>query len=179
VSRATVGTAIVLGVAVLATAAWGVPALLRRQYETEGIRELGRMTRTASVYYVKPRPDESGSRMLCQFPHGEIRTTQAKSCCDPAVNDGHGLCDPGKIEWNRSLWNTLRFQITDHQPYVFAYEAQGTLGAATFTVSAYADIDCDGRFSTFRFVGHGDPRSTPSDCRLGEAPRFEAVQPDE
>lgn len=169
----------VLIVAVVATAAWGVPILLHRQHETEAIRQLARLARSASSYYVKPRAEETGGRMLCQFPPGEIRTTTAKSCCDSAVNDGHGHCDPARIEWNRSLWNVLHFQMTEAQPYVFEFAAQGKLGEATFTVSAYGDLDCDGQFSTFRFVGKGDARSTPTDCLLGEAPRFEAFSPDE
>lgn len=178
VKYSTIAAAI-LGVAVAATAAWGVPQLLRRQHEVEAIRQLARLARTASVHYVKPRPDESGNRMACQFPQGEVRTTPAASCCDPRVSDGHGLCDPGKIEWNRTLWNTLRFQMDEAQPYVFAYEAHGTLGEATFTLSAYGDLDCDGQVSTFRFVGHGDARSSATQCVLGDAPVFESVRPDE
>ena len=169
----------ILGVAVVVTAAWGVPILLRRQHETEAIRQLARLARAATSYYVKPRADETGGRMLCQFPQGEIRTTVAMSCCDKTVNDGQDRCDPAKIEWNRSLWNVLHFQVNEAQPYVFEFAAHGKLGDARFTVSAYGDLDCDGEYSTFRFVGQGDARSTPTDCMLGVAPRFESVLPDE
>ena len=168
-----------LGLAAATTAVVGVPKLLQRDQEIEAIRELAKLARTASVLYVKPRADETGGRMVCQFPHGEIRMAPAKSCCDPSVNNGHGLCDPAKIEWNRTLWNSLRFQLTEPQPYIFAYQGSGTLGQAEFTLSAYGDLDCDGHYSTFRFVGHGDAHSSAQECLLGQAPVFSAVDADE
>lgn len=164
---------------VLVSLGWGVPRLMERQRSTEAIRELARLSRSASVYYVKPKPGEDGARMLCQFPPGQIRTTLAKSCCDPSVSDGQGQCDPAKIEWNRTLWSALRWKLDEPHTYVYEYEAAGKLGEARFTLSAYGDVDCDGEFSTFRFVGRGDPKSSATECILTEAAQFEAIQPDE
>jgi hypothetical protein len=172
-------TATVVAVGVVASLAFGVPALLRRQHETEALRELGRIVRAASVYYVKPRPQADGSRMPCQFPQGQIRTTLAFSCCDRQVGDGSGLCDPGKIEWNRTLWHALRFQLKEPHAFVYAYEGQGTMADARMTASAYADLDCDGVYSTFRFTMHGDRDARTDDCVLTGEPVFAAVQPDE
>ena len=166
---------VVVLVAVAASVAWGVPALLRRHHATQAVHELGRILRAASVYYVKPRVGADSARMPCQFPPGRIRTTLAATCCDARVNDGSGSCDPARIEWNRALWNAMRFQVRDPQPFVFEYEASGAFGAARMTATAYGDLDCDGEMSTFRFRLRGDPRARPDDCVLDAEPEFEAI----
>ncbi len=173
--------AIAIGIGALSvvSAVWGVPALMRRQYQTEAIQTLAKLSRTASIYFVKPRGDETGNRMLCQFPQGEIRSTLAKSCCDPSVNNGDGLCDPAKMEWNRTLWLGLRFQPTEAHAYVYEYKASGTLAAAKYELSAYGDLDCDGVYSTFRFIGHGSKDSSPIDCILTESAEFQTFSPEE
>ncbi len=168
-------TAAVLVVAAALTASLGVPRLLQRQYQDEALRELARLSKAASVYYVKPKMDPKTSlRAVCAFPQGEIRTTLAKSCCDPAVGDGEGLCYPAKIEWNRTLWGALKWKLQEPHAYVYEYKASGELGAATFTVSAYGDLDCDGEYSTFRYTGRASALSKPDDCLITEAPVFEA-----
>jgi len=168
-----------LALCTLATIVWGVPALTARGQESDAIRELARIARAAAIYYVKPKPGETGGRMICQFPRGSIRTIVANSCCDKSVTAGGYECDPSKIEWNRTLWKLLHFQLSGPTAFVYAYEAEGTLGDARYTASAYGDLDCDGTMSTFRIVGRGDPRSRPDDCLVLEATTFEAIQPDE
>jgi len=160
-------------VAVGLSVAYGVPKMLDRRHATEAIEMLGKMSRRAAIYYVKPRADAQANRALCQFPGGDIRTSLAESCCDPSVNlEGTRLCDPDKVEWNRTLWNTLRFHLKEPHAFIYAYEGQGTMKAARFVVSAYGDLDCDGVFSTFRFVGAGDPNAQPDDCVLKTVPAF-------
>lgn len=161
-------------------AAYGIPALLEREAQDEALRELSRLVRSASVYYVKPKLQAGTSeRAACAFPRGEIRTTLAASCCDPKVTDGRGRCDPAKIEWNRSLWSALRWQMNEPHQFVYEYKASGAMGAATFEVSAYGDQDCDGQYSTFRYVGKGSSQAKADDCVLTDTARFEAFQPGE
>ena len=171
----------VWGLALVSTAvfAWGVPALAERQYISEAVRELARITRSAQVYYVKPRASEAGDRALCQFPQGTIRTTLAKSCCDPSVTMGDGLCDPNKIEWNRTLWMALHWELREPHAFVYEYTARGTLGDASYEIAAYGDLDCDGEYSTFKYIGKGDASSTQDDCRLTGSPEFVQVLPGE
>jgi len=169
-----------LVVLTLVSLVYGLPRLLQRQHVTEAINELGQLARGAAVYYVKPRGEADGARMVCQFPQGEIRSTIARSCCDPSVAlPGTNLCDPERVLWNRPLWNALHFRIDEPQAYVYSYKASGTLADAQFVVEAYGDLDCDGVISTFRFVGHGDPKARADDCVLTTQPIFESVDPDE
>ncbi len=161
-------------------AAWGIPALMERAAQDEALRELSRLVRSASVYYVKPKLKAGTSeRAACAFPSGQIRTTLAASCCDPSVTDGQGRCDPTKVEWNRSLWAALRWQLSEPHQFVYEYRASGAMGEATFEVSAYGDQDCDGIYSTFRYLGKGSSQAKADDCILTDTARFEAFQPGE
>ncbi len=167
-------------IAVAWSVAFGVPALLERSHATEAINQLARLARGASVYYVKPRAAEDGTRLVCQFPPGEIRSTMAASCCDPSVAlPGTKLCDPAKVIWNRPLWNALHFRLDEPHAFVYRYQASGTLADANFVVEAFGDLDCDGTISTFRFVGRGDPEARPDDCVLRTHPVFETGMVDE
>lgn len=171
---------LVVTAALAAGAAYGIPALLERAAQDEALRELSRLVRSASVYYVKPKLKAGTSeRAACAFPRGEIRTTLAATCCDPKVTDGQGRCDPAKIEWNRSLWSALRWQMNEPHQFVYEYKASGEMAAANFEVSAYGDQDCDGVYSTFRYVGKGSSQAKADDCILTDTARFEAFQPGE
>lgn len=173
---------VIAAVLVLATAVslfLGVPMLMRRAHAQEALLNLAKLVRISDVYYVKPKPGEGGNRLICQFPQGDIRTTMAKSCCDPSVNDGSGRCDPKKIEWNRSMWKTLKFELDEPHWFVYEYKASGTLANATLEVSAYGDADCDGHYSTFRFSHHGDAGARADNCVLDTQPEFVAIDPNE
>jgi len=55
--------------------------------------------------------------------------------------------------WAAAGWSALHFAPTD--PIYFQYQviAQGEGDAATFTARAHADLDCDGKASTFEVTG--------------------------
>lgn len=171
--------AVAVGSAVFALA-FGVPRLLQRARQDDALRVLTQLVRSASVYYVKPRViAKTSDRAPCAFPLGEIRTSMAKSCCDPAVANADRQCDPAKIEWNRTIWSALKWKAEEPHDFIYAYEGTGTFGDARFTVTAYGDADCDGVYSTFQYVGRGGKDSRPDDCVLTDTPTFTAVQPDE
>ncbi len=159
--------------------AWGVPRLAQRQSQDEAMRTLTQLVKSASIYYVKPRASVAGDRAACSFPNGQIRTHLAASCCDPAVSAGNALCDPKKMEWNRTLWSALKWKLEEPHAFIYAYEGSGTLGDSRFTATAYGDLDCDGIYSTFRFTGRGSAQSKLDDCILTDTPTFEAVNPGE
>ncbi len=167
-------------VAVVASAAWGWPALLRRRQATYAMEVLGRMARGAHIYYVKPRQGEGAKRMPCQFPQGQVASTPAPSCCDPRVRMADdNRCDPSKTDWNRLIWRAIGVELTEPQPFVYRYEATGTMAEARYTLTALSDLDCDGVFATYVYEGRGDPASTPDNCLLTTHPTFRAVNPGE
>ena len=167
-------------IGVVATAAWGWPTLMRRRQATYAMEVLGRIARRAHVYYVKPRQGEKESRMPCQFPRGEVRSTPALSCCDERVRTAEGnLCDPAKTDWNRLLWRALTIELNEPQPFVYTYKASGTFKDATYTVTAIGDLDCDGVYATYTYIGRGDPNATAENCVLKTHPTFTATNPGE
>ena len=59
------------------------------------------------------------------------------------------------------------FQMNDQHYFTYAFDSNGkTLSEARFTASAYADLDCDGVFSTFQRMGYGDPSANMAECEL-------------
>ena len=61
-------------VAVGLSLTYGIPAMMDRRHATEAIDMLSKLSRAAAIYYVKPRGNAQGVRVLCQFPNGGIRT---------------------------------------------------------------------------------------------------------
>lgn len=172
--------AVLVAGALAFAASLGVVGLMQRSAQDEALRELTRLVRSASVYYVKPRLQPGTSeRAACAFPLGEIRTARAPSCCDPSVTDGHGRCDPQRLEWNRTLWSVLRWQLREPHQFIYEYKASGTMGAARLEVTAYGDQDCDGEYSTFRYVAKGSDQAKADDCVLTDPPQFQVVNPGE
>ena len=56
---------------------------------------------------------------------------------------------------------------------MYEYNSNGLTGAdARFTAAAYADLDCDGVFSTFERYGYGDENATASDCSMKGSSAF-------
>ena len=48
----------------------------------------------------------------------------------------------------------------------------GTGADAKFTVAAYADLDCDGVYSTFERYGYGDETATRGECSMKGSSAF-------
>ncbi|MCO4760498.1 MAG: hypothetical protein KC502_03295 [Myxococcales bacterium] len=167
-------------VLVLATAAYGWPALMRRRQSADAMSILGRIAKRAHVYYVKPRQGTGAERAPCQFPIGEIRSTPALSCCDERVRaEGSNHCDPAKTDWERLLWRALEIEVKEPQGFVYSYEGSGSFGDARYKVTAIGDLDCDGVYSTYVYEGRGDPKATKDNCVLETHPTFRAVNPGE
>jgi hypothetical protein len=57
--------------------------------------------------------------------------------------------------------------------FMYEFASNGKSGAAArFTASAYADLDCDGIFSTFERHGFGDESSTSAECVIKGSAAF-------
>ena len=173
-SEYTIAAALVI--VALVAAAWGWPTLMRRRQATYAMEILGKVAKSAHIYYVKPRQGAEASRMPCQFPQGEVISTPAKSCCDSSVRlEGTNHCDPAKTDWNRILWRALKVEIKEPQGFVYRYQGSGTFADARYTITAIGDLDCDGVYSTYIYEGRGDPAATADNCVLNTRPSFRAI----
>ena len=59
-------------------------------------------------------------------------------------------------DWGRDsgyTWMSLNFAMSDPQYYSYQYDSSGTEVGATFTATAFGDLDCDGVLSTFQRTG--------------------------
>jgi hypothetical protein len=50
-------------------------------------------------------------------------------------------------------WNSLQFSVSDPSYFAYQYDSAGTTNAATFTATAFGNLDGDAAFSTFTRVG--------------------------
>ena len=119
----------------------------------EAIDNLDRIYKGAADYFMTPRVSQMGEPVPCQFP-ATTEFTPGKNCNDKAVDDDEdGSCDANPSAWDNATWAALRFEITDPHYYVYSFNSAGELAEATFTISAFGDLDGDGVMSTFQRTG--------------------------
>jgi type II secretory pathway pseudopilin PulG len=156
-----------------------IPAFLkytRRAKATEAIDQLDRIYKGAAYYYSTPHITHGGMKLDCQFPES-IGLTPAKSCCSgmsgSGDRNGDDRCEPAPTAWDTPTWNALTFRMNDPHRFLYSFDSNGkTLGSASATASANADLDCDGTMSTFQRFVTGDPHATHSECAAGASAMF-------
>lgn len=143
----------------------------RQKIDEEVMSSLDKIRRAAAAYYTTPRVHRgTGRRIPCQFP-GRVDLTPARSCCDRRVDrNGNRKCDVSMANWSHPTWRALGFSLGKEHVFRYTFESSGTLAQARYTVTAHADLDCDGTFSTFQLVGEGDPAATLAECNAVGAP---------
>jgi hypothetical protein len=75
----------------------------------------------------------------------------------PAVVPWGEARAPEAADWLHPTWQALGFAVWDSHYYAYQFDSAGTGLEATFTVSAFGDLDCDGVLSTFSRSGRVDP----------------------
>ncbi|MCB9788528.1 MAG: hypothetical protein H6744_17745 [Deltaproteobacteria bacterium] len=153
-------------------AAVAVPAFtkyMKRAKTSEAPAEMDRIYRAAERYYTTPRYAADGSRLPCAFPPSVGLTPSAGTCCAKLGGpdaDGDGRCDGDAAAWDSPTWKALEFAPQGPHTFVYAFDSSGEGGEATFTVTAHADLDCDGIQSTFQRMAFGDPDAPAGECAL-------------
>ena len=122
--------ALLAGLLLLASCSKDIDDYKRRQKTEEAQVALIRLTQVAKVH-----GDASK-----EFPKGTIGPTPAQSCC--AQKDG--VCLPDLEQWKGGMWEFLGFAVDTPHRFQYSYASDGK----TFTVTAIADLDCDGRLTT-------------------------------
>jgi len=76
--------------------------------------------------------------------------------------------ESGFVDWSQgSAWSALSFEPRDPHRYSYQYDSSQVDGRWTFTASAFGDLDCDARMSTFvRFGVEASDGSIDSESRL-------------
>lgn len=150
-----------------------VPAFikyLRRAKSVEAFDQLEKIYKASAIYYATPRVrPTSYERVPCAFPDTVAVTPTEGTCCQSLGGpdaDSDDRCDSDPDVWTQASWNALLFHMQDSHWFVYEYVSSGQLAAATFTASAYGDLDCDGVQSTFRRAGFGDPQAALGECSI-------------
>jgi len=118
------------GLLLLASCSKDIDDYKRRQKIEEAQVALTRLTKVAKVH-----GDASK-----EFPKGTSGPTPAQGCC--AQKDG--ICLPNLDQWKGGMWEFLGFAVDTPHRFQYAYASDGK----TFTVTATADLDCNGQVTT-------------------------------
>ncbi len=142
-----------------ALAAIAIPNFIKytqKAKTSEAVMHLQDLRRTAADYFSTTQVDKLGNALPCRFPTAAPLTPAGKSCCDPTLDkDGDKRCDGNTAAWDQPAWKDLRFERADRHYFQYAFDSSGEGNGATFTASAFGDLDCDGVFSTFQLTGKG------------------------
>ncbi len=137
---------------------------------SEAIDNLDKIYKSATMYYSNPIVARgTGMKLDCQFPANQGMTPDVrnKACCGgPLDTDGDNRCDVNSGSWSTNTWSSLNFQMNDQHYFGYAFESSGVLGNARFTARAHADLDCDGKLSTFERFGYGEASAASADCTM-------------
>jgi hypothetical protein len=104
-----------------------------------------------------------------QFP-ATVSRTPAEVPCGEAVATA-------ATAWQHPTWAALHFSVSEPHYYSYQLDSAGVGPAATFIVSAFGDIDCDGIFSTFlregEIAGHDSTITRPGEISGGPGLLYE------
>jgi hypothetical protein len=149
----------------------------RRALTVEAIDQMDKIYKGAAIYYTTPHINARGEKLPCQFPASQGVTPRQGTCCStggfPGPDANHDdRCDSDPDVWNTDTWSSLNFQMTGEHYFVYSFESSGVMEDAGFTVTANADLDCDGTMSTFQRMGFGDPQASKDECSLRGSAAF-------
>ena len=135
---------------------------------TEAIDNIDKIYKGAASYFTIPKVDMTGTKLPCQFPES-VEWSPGGNPCDNS--DKKFAADVNT--WSGPTWSALSFQIVEPHYFRYKVESSGTMADAKMTITASADLDCDGKWSSFTRVIKGDPNSTNAECSVAPSGAFE------
>lgn len=99
------------------------------------------ITRGATSYYESEHVSAAGQFLPFQFPASVGLTPATIPCGERAA--------PNPADWEQPTWQDLYFSLRDPHYFSYQFDSAGEGADATFTASAFGDLDCDGQLSTF------------------------------
>ena len=130
-------------------AAVAIPAFLRyikRSKTTEATMNVRRLYDSSVSYFDSDHTLPNGDILPAQFPtNQDVTPTRA------SVNTIKR--DPSQDDWTNDTWEALNFSVSVPHFYAYQYNTEGTRVGASFTATAWGDLDGDSQYSTFVRVG--------------------------
>ena len=137
-------------------AAVAVPAFMRymrKARTSEAPENIKKIFDGAKTYFENgPYSSSTGTVLPHRFP-ASTQLTPTTKCCSQAGQRCRNTSSTWSDPPDGATWTKLGFELMD--PHYFQYQLleSGEGNAAMFTVGAYADLDCDGTYSTFERTG--------------------------
>lgn len=126
-----------------------IPSFLKytkRARTIEGLMNIRRLYDASVAYFDTEHGDAAGTILPNQFPTSHVTT--------PVVSEiGNMKREPSLTEWQTPTWQALNFWISDPHYFAYQYDSMGTTNDATFTASAFGNLDDDESYSSFIRVG--------------------------
>ncbi len=147
-------------IAVGVTAAVAVPAFMKEQRlakTAEARANVRRLFDAASRAYRENRVGPDGAPMPRAFPPSTTLTPTANRCVS-----GNVPYAPDPSLWDSPGWRALSFAVGEPHYYRYQFISAGIGRDALFTARALGDLNCDGTYSTFEWVGRVDDEGNVS-----------------
>jgi prepilin-type N-terminal cleavage/methylation domain-containing protein len=131
-------------------AAIAIPAFSRYVKKARTVEASGHINKLWSgsvAYYEADHVTSAGVLQSKQFPSSD--TALEAACCGQAGDK----CPGSPTKYDGATWVALNFNIPDPHNFRPNYVSASTGTSATFTGSAFGDLDCDSILSTFRRFG--------------------------
>ena len=134
-------------------AAVAIPAFLKyikRSKTTEASMNIRRLYDSSVSYYDTDHATPTGAIVAAQFPSNGATTGP-----NPALAN-IGATKVVTTDWTNATWQALNFAVSDPHYYAYQYNSAGSSIGATFSASAFGNLDDDDTYSTFVRVGTVD-----------------------
>lgn len=113
---------------------------IRRAQSAEATMNLRKLYDSSVIYFALMYSDLDGVQLVHRFPDSTPRKPLD-------IPDGRSVLTD---DWDDyPTWHALHFKITDPHRFAYQYDSSGEGNDASFTASAWADLDFDGEVSTF------------------------------
>jgi type IV pilus assembly protein PilA len=132
-------------------AAIAIPAFSRyvkKSRTAEAAGHLNKLWSGSVAYYEADHATNAGVLLNKQFP--QPATAPEGACCGQAGDK----CPGSPTLYDNATWIALNFNIPDPHNFRPVFNSSGVGTSATFTATAYGDLDCDGILSTFQRAGN-------------------------
>jgi type IV pilus assembly protein PilA len=130
-------------------AAIAIPTFLKyikRTRTTEAVENLHLLFESSVSYFDAAHTNAVGAILPATFPESQAPTPDLTAI-------GVNKHEPVAAEWQTPTWNSLNFAISDPHYFAYQYDSAGSNIGATFTASAFGDLDGDHIYSTFVRLG--------------------------
>ncbi|MCK6508663.1 hypothetical protein L6R29_01695 [Myxococcota bacterium] len=157
------------------SAAVAIPTYLRfarRAKTSEVTANLRAIWRGAIRWYDDEHADKEGNPMARHFPcegKGWICAPKAMPCAS-----GQALYTPNPAQWEHACWKQLRFSLNKRHYYRYCYKSEGTGVKSQFEVTAQGDLDCDGKYGTYKVRASVNP--TTGEVEISKILKFDPLE---